>query len=298
MNPDDKNRGNIPKAGGTLRDPDEMASIFDKGAEFTRELLQENERLRFRLAQLHQAAQEIQSTVSQIPGESLVELQARLTQLQTERGALLERYQTVELENQEFAQRYIEIEEENNNLANLYVCSYQLHSTLDFREVLQVIMEIIINLIGAEVFALYMLDENTNELNPVAAEGITLESLPSVPFGQGAIGEAVSSGENYFVPDITTSATVDPNRPMVCIPLKIADRVIGSIVLYRFLAQKTQFAHVDYELFTLLAGHAATAIFSSKLFSESERKRSTLKGFISMLTLTETESSKQDTEVR
>ena len=47
---------------------------------------------------------------------------------------------------------YVEIEEENNNLANLYVASYQLHSTLDSSEVLKVVLEIVINLIGAEIF--------------------------------------------------------------------------------------------------------------------------------------------------
>jgi hypothetical protein len=40
---------------------------------------------------------------------------------------------------------------------------------------------------------------------------------------------------------------------------------------------------VDYELFTLLAGHAATAIFSAKLYSESERKLSTIQSFIGLL---------------
>jgi hypothetical protein len=40
---------------------------------------------------------------------------------------------------------------------------------------------------------------------------------------------------------------------------------------------------MDYELFTLLAGHAATAIFSAKLYSASERKLSTLQGFLDML---------------
>jgi len=48
--------------------------------------------------------------------------------------------------------------------------------------------------------------------------------------------------------------------------------------------QKSKFAEVDYELFTLLAGHAATAIFSSKLYSESERKLSTIQGFLDLLT--------------
>jgi GAF domain-containing protein len=70
---------------------------------------------------------------------------------------------------------------------------------------------------------------------------------------------------------------------MVCIPLKIKERVIGVIVIYALLVQKKEFDPVDYELFTLLAGHAATAIFSAKLYSESERKLSTIQSFIGLL---------------
>ena len=40
---------------------------------------------------------------------------------------------------------------------------------------------------------------------------------------------------------------------------------------------------MDYELFTLLAGHAATAIFSAKLYSTSARKLTTLQGFLDMI---------------
>ena len=56
------------------------------------------------------------------------------------------------------------------------------------------------------------------------------------------------------------------------------------IAIYKLLEQKPKFSALDYELFTLLAGHAATAIFSSKLYSESERKLSTIQGFINLLT--------------
>ena len=41
---------------------------------------------------------------------------------------------------------------------------------------------------------------------------------------------------------------------------------------------------VDYELFSLLAAHAATAIFSSKLYSQSERKLNTIQSFLDLLT--------------
>jgi transcriptional regulator with GAF, ATPase, and Fis domain len=177
----------------------------------------------------------------------------------------------------------VEIESENNNLANLYIASYQLHSTLDFKEVLQIITEIIINLIGAEEFAIMLLDEKTNELQAVATEGVSREEIPSVKFGTGIIGQVAKTGENYFVDDVSVYTT-DFLKPMVCIPLQIKEHVIGVLVIYKLLVQKTQFADVDYELFTLLAGHAATAVFSSRLYSDSERKLSTIQGFLDLIT--------------
>ena len=59
---------------------------------------------------------------------------------------------------------------------------------------------------------------------------------------------------------------------------------IGAIAIYSLLQQKVGFSALDHELFTLLAGHAATAIFASELYSQSERKLSTIKGFIELLT--------------
>ena len=49
------------------------------------------------------------------------------------------------------------------------------------------------------------------------------------------------------------------------------------------LEQKLNFSSLDHELFNLLAGHAATALFASKLYSESERKLGTIQGFLELL---------------
>jgi hypothetical protein len=54
-------------------------------------------------------------------------------------------------------------------------------------------------------------------------------------------------------------------------------------VVYATLEQKEGFSPLDFELFNLLAGHAATALFASKLYSESERKLSTIQGFLELL---------------
>lgn len=265
-----------------LHKGEEFLQIFKKGAEFTSELLKENERLRFRNGALEEELRGLQAAGGGGANEAVEALRAQVKRLEDEKNHILNRFKDIENENKDFAQRYVEIEEENNNLANLYIASYQLHSTLNFKEVTQIILEIVINLIGAEQFGVLLLDEKTQRLAPVASEGMEISELPTIPLGDGVIGRVAQEGENYIRNDL--DGPVDLHNPLVCIPLKIKEHIIGVIVLYKLLQQKSEFADVDYELFTLLAGHAATAIFSSRLYSESERKLATIQGFIDLLT--------------
>ena len=89
---------------------------------------------------------------------------------------------------------------------------------------------------------------------------------------------------SVFIPVATTTAR--PRPYVAAVPLKIKEHVIGLVVIYKLLQQKDSFSAVDYELFSLLAAHAATAIFSSKLYSQSERKLNTIQSFLDLLTTT------------
>jgi transcriptional regulator with GAF, ATPase, and Fis domain len=256
---------------------EDFLHVFKKGEEFTKELLRENERLRFRVA-------ELEGSIEMSMDEARVKIyEERISVLEGEINSLKESFMQVEEENKDFAARYVEVEEENNNLANLYVASYQLHSTLDFNEVLRIVLEIIINLIGAEKFAIYLIDEKTNELIPVAAEGEELETIPKVKIGSGIVGGVAKEGESFFSDAISKGENISYEMPTVCIPLKIKEHVIGVIAIHTLLIQKTSFTNIDHELFNLLAGHAATAIFSSKLYSQSERKLTTIQSFLELL---------------
>jgi len=259
---------------------EEFLQVFKKGEEFTHELLKENEKLRYRVAQFEEV-----SKFSDRDGTYKIHsLEDRIKFLEEENKTLVDRYREVEEENKDFANRYVEVEAENNNLANLYVASYQLHSTLDFSESLKIILEIVMNLIGAEEFSIMMLDEKTNELTIVAQEGMGQEPRPSVKLGEGTIGAAAKRGEAFYREGDTTDLRgVDYLHPLTVIPLKIKEHVIGVIVIYKLLVQKQAFSNVDYELFTMLAGHAATALFSSKLYSQSERKLTTIQSFLDLL---------------
>jgi putative methionine-R-sulfoxide reductase with GAF domain len=258
----------------------EFFSMFLKAKEFTEELLKENERLRFKVASLETGG----PTAAAQEGDDgrVHELVTRIRELEERLSEVEARYKMVEEENKEFADRYIEIEEQNNNLANLYVASYQLHSTLDYKEVVRIVQEIVINLIGAEAFHIFMVSEKTGQLELEASEGQEAP-VQSIALGEGQIGQAAKTGENDFADVLAHREATPFDRPIAVIPLKIKDSVIGIISINKLLVQKTNFNAMDFELFTLLAGHAATAIFSAKLYSASARKLTTLQGFLDML---------------
>jgi nitrate/nitrite-specific signal transduction histidine kinase len=259
---------------------EEFAQLFSRGARFAQELIEENRRLREQIMRFeesqHQAALDPRDW-----DKRREELLFRIESLETEKQTVLDRLEQLEQENRYFAQRQLEVEEENNNLANLYVASFQLHSTLNLSEVLKIILEIVINLIGAERFAVYVIDERTRMLEAVAAEGGEMVSFPRFPLGEGVVGRVVATGRIHCGEAVPSD---DLASPMVCIPLRVQERPVGAISIHRLLTHKDAFTPLDHELFALLAGHAATAIFAARLFSQSERKLNTIQGFIDLLT--------------
>jgi transcriptional regulator with GAF, ATPase, and Fis domain len=261
---------------------EQFLQLLNSTKEFTEELLKENERLRFKLASLQSGESPASNEEAQ---RKIQALNSRIKMLEESLQSLEHKFRQAEEENKDFANRYIEIEEQNNNLANLYVASYQLHSTLDFNEVVRIVMEIIINLIGAETFCVMLLDEKTNDLRMVANEGLDEYKNERIQIGSGKIGNVTKTGEAYYInQELESIGGVDFYNPLACIPLKIKEHVIGVISIYKLFVQKEGFTAVDYELFSLLAGHAATAIFSSRLYSQSERKLTTIQGFLDLLT--------------
>ena len=270
-----------------FRKSQEFLQMLSKQKDFIQDLLKENERLRFEVATLRSRSGDADSLIAQ----EIDLLKRRLEQIEREKRDLEAMYQKVEEENKDFAQRYVEVEEQNNNLANLYVASYQLHSTLDFQEVVHIVMEIIINLVGAEIFSIMLVDEKTNELGVIAHEGYEdSQVFPTIRIGDGVIGEVAKSGDPYYINQAGSDYEIDFLHPIASIPLKIKENVIGIINIHKLLVQKDAFTAVDYELFTLLAAHAATSIFSSKLYSQSERKLTTIQGFLDLLTTPVTKS--------
>ena len=101
--------------------------------------------------------------------EQAISLRHENERHQREQATLNSQIETIRAESQRYSSRYTEIEQQNSNLANLYVASYRLHGTVDRKEVIDTIQEIIANLVGSEEAGLFELDPATRTLELVAS---------------------------------------------------------------------------------------------------------------------------------
>ncbi len=158
-----------------------------------------------------------------------------------ERAALLEklaklekRCSEIEEENQDLITKYVKMTQQNESLTNLYVASHQLHSTLDPQEVMKRVNEILINLVGAEEFAVFLVDKTTKELTPVSSEAVLQRhAAGELVWEDGVLERVVQTGEPFYL----NGHEPRPAGPLACVPLKIDEDVVGVIAIFKLLTQ-------------------------------------------------------------
>ena len=91
------------------------------------------------------------------------------------------------------------------------------------------------------------------------------------------IAEALSEGTSMFVEGATSA------DPLACVPLKIEERVVGLVTVYEIEKHKECLSDLDKELFELLANQTATAMTSSRVYSETVKKLKSMESFLSLI---------------
>ena len=245
---------------------------------------QKSKKMLDRLIRSKKAEQLQKEGVDERLSQRLLSLENECSRLRSEQDDALRRIGELEQENLDFANQLVQVEDVNNNLTNLYIASSRLHSTLDREETLEIIKEVVINFVGAEKFAVFLFDKTTQQLHFETGEGFEeSDTFPDITLGDGVIGEAAATSENYFYTGPISQGSDDILAPIVAIPLLIHDQMIGMLAIYRLFIQKEQLESIDYQLFSMLGEHAASALFSSTLYGHSERKRQTYQGFVDLL---------------
>jgi PAS domain S-box-containing protein len=161
-------------------------------------------------------------------------------------------------------------------LSILYDVSHMLTSTLDLAKVLRVIMEAAVSMLQVEAGSVLLLDEETQELEFVAAAGAGSEQIMGLrlPAGAGVAGQALSEGRSLLVDNTQDSSSfyeaVDHltglnTQRLVATPLRVKDRFIGVMEVIN--KHSGPFTVDDIRVMDLLAPAAAAAIDNARLYT-------------------------------
>ncbi|HEY5656319.1 MAG TPA: GAF domain-containing protein [Myxococcota bacterium] len=236
---------------------DYVHRVRDNIQKYLDEIIEENEKL-------HSLVGALEAELSAHKNEA-VAAKEELGRQCAERDELEKQIDAIRREHEDISNRYHDIERQNNDLANLYVASYRLHESLNRDEVLSVIQEIVINMIGSEELAIF--ERQNGELKLAASHGVDLERLERDCQAIGRVRElaeeVMRSGERYLA-DSGEGAGCESNLT-ACVPLRFNNESMGAIAVFRLLGHKPRLEPLDLELFDLLASHAAVALQTSKL---------------------------------
>lgn len=256
-----------------------IQQFFRKGAQFTEELLKENERLRDRINDLEHENSKLRAHLAS--DEAIRELIRKIEDLEREKQDLVGRSARAEAVKDNFTQMYEEVEGELANFANLYVATAQLHSARSVRNVLRALKELLAQLLGAAAFAVYFVSDDGEHLVAIASEGVDVADIARMSAHQGPIGRAFTSGElTYDIARDVSKASLED--PVALVPLHIDGRVHGVIAIFGTLPQKTEFVTIDRELFKLLGAQAAPALVNARIFTDAGRKVPTIQAFVDL----------------
>src|SRR6478609_11042597 len=265
--------------GADLRsERDQFLKKFTGGAKLTEDFLREFEQQQERLRQLEAENAALRAKVE--ADEAIRDLLSKIDRLESEKRELVSRFHRAEAVNSEFTARVQEVESEFANLANLFVASNQLHSSLSPRGVTRRIKEVLAQLVGAERYAMYLVNPEGEQLIPIASEGVPGNELVPVRIAGTRIGDVLRKGSASVADSDPSQGTL--KDPPAVIPLSVDDRVVGTIAIFSTLAQKNKFDQVDFELFKLLGQHAAQALVAASLFAQAEHKLPGLEAFLDL----------------
>ena len=173
----------------------------------------------------------------------------------------------------------IPFEQQFNHLQALAGMGQVVNSTLEVDEVLQIVMDTIVRLTGAERGFLMLRDEQ-KEMVIRIARNWEQESINQSEFAisRTVIQRVIDSGEAI----LTTNAREDPRfdgqasiiafnlRSILCVPLRVKSELIG--VIYADNRIRTGiFSEKDRDLLLAFADQAGVAIENARLFSSLKR---------------------------
>ncbi|HEX8824647.1 MAG TPA: GAF domain-containing protein [Archangium sp.] len=157
------------------------------------------------------------------------------------------------------------VEAELAHLVRLRVASQRLNESLNPRELLDILQDLLVNLVGSEMLGIFELDPAGPSLVLQVSLGIDAERFRRLPLGEDPIGHAARTGSPWLADLMEEeSARNRTEGPRACVPLRLGRRVLGMMVLFELLPHKPRLEPEDRELLELLATEGARALYCAR----------------------------------
>jgi PAS domain S-box-containing protein len=181
------------------------------------------------------------------------------------------------------------LQQRNRELQMLHRVSQDLSSSLNLRRVLVNALDEARYLLNAVGSTVWLVDPKRDELACWQATGPHSEVLHGwhLPISEGFVGWVIRTGESIIVPDARLDErhfkgidqeTGEEIRSLLCVPLKVADRLLGVLQVVDPLPDR--FEASDLALLEPLAASTAIAIENARLYSEADRLRRFNEGMV------------------
>ncbi|MEL7332560.1 MAG: GAF domain-containing protein, partial [Cyanobacteria bacterium J06560_2] len=156
--------------------------------------------------------------------------------------------------------------EKYKEITLLFRTSEHIVDTLDVHEIAHLILKEAQQAFPSDEGTLMLLNETTDFLESIAAFKPNEDSASTLKkatlLGQGLIGNIVASGRGEIVNQVASDprcqAVEQACSNLICVPLKIKDKLIGAIALSRLRSQP--YLSENLKLLTTLASQAASVV--------------------------------------
>jgi phosphoserine phosphatase RsbU/P len=154
-----------------------------------------------------------------------------------------------------------------------------LNTTLDLQTLLNRVSELVRAVINYRIFAIFLLNDRTNELRMRFQIGHRPEvERRRIPIGKGVVGQVALTRQPILLNDVSTSEFYIPANPEVrselSVPLIAKNRLIGVIDLES--EELGYFRPEHLHLLTVTASRIAQSIENARLYARVSRQAQTL----------------------
>ena len=175
------------------------------------------------------------------------------------------------------ASLYEDLQRRLRNLSIAQEIGNVLVSTLNIDAILSLVVDGIVEVLGADICSIMLLGDDSRTLRVVAARGLPEEALNAeVPVGQGISGHVAREGKPLLIRNLDEDPRFKARhahrygtQSLLSVPLIARARVIGVINVNTTNAARL-WNESDQNLLTLFANQAAIALENARLYKQME----------------------------